>query len=191
MSYVIEKETWLRARGAPDVHQFFWYPVAQTAGLDEIADDGGLPPYYPLIVPSTNSNSEASPGVAWMETLNFEQEGIIEVLDIWLYAEWQSKVTVGGGDATNTISKMQISRDGGANWVDMTDNYTHAGVGMVMREREGIGLWVTSIVAGANQLALRLAHWTDDSVGGAGRSSSEARIRSCTMLTISYLKTGA
>lgn len=109
MSFVFQKEILLRARGMPDVHQFFWYPVAKTAGTDEIADDGGLPPYYPLVVPSTNINSEASPGVAWIATLDFEQDGTIEISDIWLYAEWQSKVTVGGGDATNTISKLQIS----------------------------------------------------------------------------------
>lgn len=74
--------------------------------------------------------------------------------------------------------------------MDITDNFSHAGGAMTPREREGIGCWIPSVVAGKDQLAVRLVHWTDDSVGGPGRSTSEALIRIDTMITISYKKTG-
>jgi len=129
-----------------------------------------------------------APGVAWSQLINFEQQGIINVISIFLYAEWQTKLTLGAGDATLTNSKLQISRDGGANWVDVTDVFSHANVVMTKQKRQSAGIWLATIVAGASQLGFRLVQWTNDSVGGAGRSSSEAQVRITTLSRITYRK---
>lgn len=164
------------------------YLVAEDAATDEIADDGTSPAFYPAAAHSTDSNSEAVPGIAWTENINFEQEGTIDLISIYAEFEWQTKLTLEGGDATNSISKIQISRDGGATWVDVTDNFTNPAVDMTNRKRFGVGLWITLILAGYNQLQFRLCHWTDDSVGGIGRSTSEAQIRCNSYVRLTYRK---
>jgi hypothetical protein len=173
---------------SPSIQEVTIFPVAEDVGTDEIADDGTTPPYGPAVVPGT-SNSEATPDVVWERYIDFEQTGIITVISIYLELYWQSQLTVGGGgDATLCSTKMQISRDGGANWVDITDNFDHGNAAMTPRVRIGVGRWLPTIVAGANQLGLRLVSWTNDTVGGPGTSSCEAQIRSDSLINIAYRK---
>ena len=174
--------------GKLNVQDVVIYPVAEDVSTDEIADDGTSPPYYPVAAHSTDSNAEVTPGVAWTEDIDFEQEGVVNLISIYAEFEWQTLVVVGGGDATNSLSKIQISRDGGATWVNLTDNFINPAIAMTNRIRAGVGLWIPTIVAGAAQLQFRLVHWTDDSVGGGGRSTSEAQIRSNSYVRITYRK---
>jgi hypothetical protein len=174
--------------GKPSVSDVVIYPVAVAAGTTVISDDGSSPAYYPTAPASTTSNNPAAPGVAWSQLIDFEQGGIITIISIEFDSRWQSKLTLGAGNATLTNSKLQISRDGGANWVDITDVFSHVNVAMTTKSRQGVGRWITTIVAGVSQLGVRLVHWTNDSVGGAGRSSSEAQVRSDLSLRITYRK---
>lgn len=171
--------------GKPNVQDVIIYPVAEDAGTDELADDGTAPAHYPAAAHSTNANAEGAPGVAWTEDVDFEQEGTITIISIYAEFEWQTRFLVGAGAGTQSSSKIQISRDGGANWVDLTDNFDNAAAVMTGRIRAGVGVWIPTIVAGANQLAFRLVHWTDD---GGGVSTSEAQIRSNSYVRITYRK---
>jgi hypothetical protein len=171
--------------GKPNVQDVVIYPVAEDAGVTELADDGSAPAYYPAAAHSTNANAEGAPGVAWSEDINFEQEGTITIISIYAEFEWQTRFLVGLGAGTQSSSKIQISRDAGANWVDLTDNFNNALAVMTTRNREGVGRWIATIVAGANQLAFRLVHWTDDA---GAVSTSEAQIRSNSFVRITYRK---
>jgi len=167
------------------VHDVVIYPVAEDAATTEIVDDGSSPAFYPAAAHSTAANAEGAPGVAWTEDVDFEQQGTITVISIYVELEWQTRFLVGAGAGTQSSSKVQISRDGGATWVDVTDNFNNALAVMTARNREGVGRWVGTIVAGANQLALRLVHWTDD---GGGVSTSEAQVRANSFIRLSYRK---
>lgn len=172
----------------PRVQELLVYPVAEDLDVTELTDTGASPAFMPVAAASTNSNSEAAPGVAWTEDVDFEQQGTVTVISFYAEFEWQSRVVVGLGDATESRSKIQISRDGGVTWVDLTDNFNNVAVAMATRVRAGVGRWVGTIVAGVNQLQFRLAHWTNDTVGGAGRSTSEAQIRSNSYVRLTYRK---
>lgn len=172
----------------PKVQEVIIYPVAEDLDTTELTDDGTSPAFMPAAAASTNSNSEAAPGVVLSEDINFEQAGTTTIISIYAEFRWQSKYTVGGGDATQSRSKVQISRDAGATWVDLTDNFNNASTVYVNRTRQGVGRWIPTVVAGANQLMVRLVHWTNDTVGGAGRSTSEAQLRSDSYLRITYRK---
>jgi len=169
----------------PNVQEVIIYPVAEDAGTDELAQDGSDPPWYPAAAHSTATNAEGAPGVAWVEDIDFEQEGTITIISIYAEFEWQTRFLVGAGAGTQSSSKIQISRDGGANWVDLTDNFNNAAAVMTNRIRAGVGVWIPTIVAGANQLQFRLVHWTDD---GGAVSTSEAQIRSNSFARIIYRK---
>lgn len=171
--------------GKPNVQEVIIYPVAEDAGVIELADDGASPAYYPAAPHSTAANAEGAPGIAWSEDLDFEQEGTIDIISIYAEFEWQTRFLVGAGAGTQSSSKIQISRDGGTNWVDLTDNFNNGAAVMTNRIRAGVGRWITTIVAGANQLQLRLVHWTDD---GGGVSTSEAQIRSNSYIRLTYRK---
>jgi len=171
--------------GKPNVQEIIIYPVAEDAGVTELAQDGSDPPWYPAAAHSTAANAEGAPGVAWAEDINFEQEGAINIISIYAEFEWQTRFLVGAGAGTQSSSKIQISRDGGANWVDLTDNFNNAAAVMTVRIRAGVGLWIPTIVAGANQLQFRLVHWTDD---GGAVSTSEAQIRSNSYVRVTYRK---
>jgi len=171
--------------GKPNVQEVIIYPVAEDAGITELAQDGSDPPWYPAAANSTAANAEGAPGVAWSEDIDFEQEGTINIISIYAEFEWQTRFLVGAGAGTQSSSKIQISRDGGANWVDLTDNFNNAAAVMTVRIRAGVGLWVPTIVAGANQLMFRGCHWTDD---GGAVSTSEMQLRSNSYIRITYRK---
>ena len=171
--------------GKPNVQEVIIYPVAEDAGVTELAEDGSDPPWYPAAAHSTAANAEGAPGVAWSEDIDFEQAGTINIISIYAEFEWQTRFLVGAGAGTQSSSKIQISRDGGANWVDLTDNFNNAAAVMTNRFRAGVGLWIPTIVAGANQLQFRLVHWTDD---GGAVSTSEAQIRSNSYVRVTYRK---
>lgn len=171
--------------GKPNVQEVIIYPVAEDAATTELTDDGTSPAYYPAVAHSTTANAEGTPGVAWSEDIDFEQEGTINIISIYAEFEWQTRFLVGAGAGTQSSSKIQMSRDGGASWVDLTDNFNNAAAAMTARIRAGVGLWVTTIVAGANQLQFRLVHWTDD---GGAVSTSEAQIRSNSYIRLTYRK---
>ena len=161
------------------------YPVAEDLTTTELDDDGTAPAFMPAVAHATTANAEGTPGVAWTELVDFEQLGTIDILSIYAEFEWQTRFVDNAGGGTNSISKIQISRDGGANWVDLTDNFSHAAIVMTNRLRAGVGVWIPTIVAGASQLGFRLVHWTDD---GGGTDESEAQIRSNSYVRITRRK---
>ena len=116
------------------------------------------------------------------EDINFEQQGTITVVSIFYELRWQQKYTAGGA-STGTWAKWQISRDGGANWVDVTDNVTEVNVAYQNKTRIGVGVHIPTIVAGANQLQLRLCAWVDDAA-----ASVETKVRCDTYLRVTYRK---
>jgi len=166
------------------VHTVEIYPVAEDATTTELADSGAVPPYYPAAPDVTLLN--AAPGhAAWSEDINFEQDGTINLISIYLELEWETMFVDNGGAGVNSISKMQISRDAGANWVDVTDDFTNPALVATNHIRQGAGLWITTVVAGANKLMLRLVHWTDDA---GGTDASSAQVRANTKMVITYRK---
>ena len=169
----------------PKIQEVIIYPVAEDAGVTEAADDGTSPAYYPAAAHSTAANAEASPGVAWSEDIDLEQEGAITIISIYFEFEWQTRFLIGAGAGTQSSSKIQISRDGGTTWVDVTDNFNNTAATMTNRIRAAVGAWITTLVAGANQLQFRLVHWTDDAGAVA---TSEAQIRSNSYVRLSYRK---
>ncbi len=172
--------------GKPNVNEVIIYPVAPALGVSAIADDGLAPAYYPAVEHSTAATSAAVPGVAWSQLINFEQDGPLNVISIYAEFEWQTRFVVGAGAGTKSSSKLQMSRDGGANWVDVTDQFDNAVAIMTNRKRAGVGLWLPTIVAGVSQLGFRLIHWTDDIVGAV--STSKAQIRSNSYIRLTYRK---
>jgi hypothetical protein len=171
--------------GKPNIQDVVIYPVAEDAGTTELADDGSSPAYYPAAAHSTNAVGEGAAVAAWTEDINFEQQGNINIISIYAEFEWQTRFLIGAGNGVNSVSKIQMSRDGGANFIDLTDNFINPLAVMTARVREGVGLWIPTIVAGANQLVFRLLHWVDV---GTGVSTSECQIRSNSFVRITYRK---
>jgi hypothetical protein len=171
----------------PEVQEATIYPVAPSLGIAQLDDDGTNPAYLASVI--TNVNDPTNPlAEVWKQDSTFLMDGTVVILSIFVYLEWQSLVAVGGGDATNSLSKIQVSKDGGVTWVDVTDDFTNPNIIMTTQVRSGVGRWFASIDPGANSLQIRLIQWTDDSVGGAGRSTSEAKIRSNSYIRIAYRK---
>jgi len=159
-----------------EVHDVIIYPVAEHAATTEIADDGTSPALYADTEPGT-ATSENNPNVHWSEDIDFEQSGTINVISIFAELRWQHKTS--GGTA---YSKVQMSRDGGENWVDMTDSIAETNVAYHAKTRIGVGRVVTTIVAGANQLEFRLVSWE------AGGATSGAKMRSDSYMRLTYRK---
>jgi len=160
-----------------EVQEVVIYPAAEDIATTELDGDGTSPNY---LAESSQSNineaaGEASP--AWTEDINFEQAGTIATISIYAELRWAQKQTGGG----TSSAKMQISGDGSATWVDLTDNVTETGTSYADKTRAGVGRWVTAITTGANQLQLRLVQW-------GGTTSSEVKLREDTYLRITYRK---
>jgi len=162
----------------PAVSDVVIYPVAEHAATTEIADDGTSPAFY-----ADNEDSgaggyvEGTPFEHWVEDIDFEQEGSIDVISIFAELRWQHKTS--GGTA---YSKVQMSRDGGSNWVDMTDSIAETNVAYQDKTRVGVGRFVTTITAGANQLQMRLVSWV------TAPNVSSAKMRSDSYIRITYRK---
>ncbi len=169
----------------PNVQEVVLHPVAPALTTTVAADDGNSPAFYPAAEHSTALTTKANPGIAWSQLLPFEPAGTITVISIYAYFEWQTRWVI---DAlgTKSSSLIQMSRDGGANWVDVTDQFDNSAIVMTNRIRKAVGLWVPTIVGGATQLGFRLIHFTDDVVGAV--STSKAQVRSNSEVRISYVK---
>jgi len=159
-----------------EVSDVIIYPVAEHAATTEIADDGTSPAFY-ADTESGTATLESAPNVHWSEDIDFEQSGTINVISIFAELRWEHKTS--GGTA---YSKVQMSRDGGSNWVDMTDSIAETNVAYQDKTRIGVGRFVTTIVAGANQLEFRLVSWE------AGGATSSAKIRSDSYMRLTYRK---
>tara|TARA_Y100000034_G_C6903927_1_gene418892 strand:+ start:1135 stop:3333 length:2199 start_codon:yes stop_codon:yes gene_type:complete len=170
---------------AAEVQEIVLYPAAIHQATTELTSDGETKIYaFDTLQTTASAISEGTAEAAWSELIDFEQEGTITVIGIYAEFEWQSRFIDNAGAGTNSVSKIQMTNDG-ASWVDITDNYSHATTSMTDRIRAGIGRWVTTITAGANQLGFRLVHWSDDA-GGTDRS--EAQIATNSYVRITYRK---
>jgi predicted dehydrogenase len=137
----------------------------------------------PTSAATTSAANEGSAAVAWSEDVDFEQEGTITVVSIYAEFHWHTQYTDGGG-SDNSYSKIQITGDGGSTWVDLTDTFANPTTGATtIRERNGVGRWISAITSGANQLQFRLVHWVSN-----GSDTSAARIRSNSYVRITYRK---
>ena len=152
------------------------YPVSEHAGTTEITDDGTSPAYY-ADTESGVATVEGTPNVHWLEDIDFEQKGTITIISMYLEFKWQHKTS--GGTA---YSKIQVSRDGGSNWVDLTDSIPETNAAYQIKVRAGVGNFISTIVAGANQLQFRLVSWE------AGAATSSAKIRSNSYIRVTYRK---
>ena len=158
-------------------HDVVFYPVAEDMGTTKIIDDGSSPALTDE-VSKTNANEvagEADP--SWSEDINFEHRGIITVVSIFYELRWQMKLT-GAGTA---YVKWQISGDGGATWVDITDNITETDTNYVNKIRIGVGKHIPIITAGSDQLQLRVCAWTD-------ATSVEIKVRCDCNIRLTYVK---
>lgn len=160
----------------PNIQDVIIYPVSEHAGTAEITDDGTSPAYY-ADTESGTATVEGTPNVHWLEDINFEQVGTITIISMYIEFEWEHKTSAG-----TAYSKIQISRDGGSNWVDITDSIAETNAAYQNKLRAGVGNFVSTIVAGANQLQFRLVSW--EAAGG----TSSAKIRSNSYVRITYRK---
>lgn len=158
-----------------EVHDVVIYPVAKTGGTTPISDDGSSPSFEG----EEDHTGDTDFTEAWNEDIDFEQDGALALISIFMEIHLQIKIS---GGATGTV-KLQISGDAGGSWVDVTDDLTTVEAAYVDKTRIGTGLWITGIVAGANQLKFRLMHKTSD----AGETVY-TQIRTDTYSRISYRK---
>ncbi len=160
------------------------YPVAEDMATTEIDDDGTSPALTGAVSDVHITEAAAMADPAWLEYIDFEQLGTITIISIYYELHWQQRFTVGGGGGSESYAKWQISRDGGANWVDVTDNVVENNAAYQDLTRSGVGVHIPTIVAGANQLGLRLCQWVDVD----GTSSVETKVRSDSYIRITYRK---
>lgn len=160
-----------------EVQEVIIYPAAEDRATTELDGDGTSPNY---LAESSQSNADEAAGMAspaWAEDFDFEQAGTITLISIYAELHWAQKQTGGG---TSSV-KMQISGDGGSTWQDISNNVTETGTSYADKIRIGVGRWITTITAGANQLQLRLVQW-------GGVTSSQVRLRENSYLRILYRK---
>ena len=158
------------------VQEVVIYPVSEHAGTTEITDDGTSPAFY-ADTESGAATVEGTPNVHWLEDINFEQAGTINIISMYLEFEWEHKTS--GGTA---YSKIQISGDGGGTWVDVTDSIAETNATYQNKLRAGVGNFVSTITAGANKLQFRLVSWE------ASGNTSSVKIRSNSYVRITYKK---
>ncbi|MDP2672212.1 MAG: hypothetical protein Q8O84_00170, partial [Nanoarchaeota archaeon] len=161
------------SNGVLRVKDVIIYPVSAGIGTTVLATDGTNPSYVSasgVDIVHTTTTGIASETVGWTSSINFEQEGTINVIGFYVEFEWQSQFTVGAGIGTGTQSKLQISNDAGVSWTNVTDLYTHANAALTTRIRAGVGQWITTITAGVNQLQFRLIHGVEANDGVSSSS---------------------
>ena len=149
------------------------YLVAEDMGVTELTDNGSNPAFTGAVseTHATEGTAEASP--AWTENYDLEQAMTTNIVSVFYDLEAQVKIT-GAGTA---YSKWQMSGDGGATWVDVTDNFSTTSTDYEDFVRIGVGIPFSTIVAGADQLQARLCCWTSaTSVQSKIRSNSYVRI---------------
>ena len=170
----------------PKIQEVVLYTTAADMGTTELTNDGTSPVYRPAAAVSTTVITEATPGVVLTHTIDFEQEGTVNLISIYFECEWQTRFVAGTGDSTASLSKFQISRDGGTNYIDVTDNFSNAAAVMTNRIRAGASLPITTIVTGVNQLIVRCVHWLNGTV--AGTAASEGQVRNTSYIRLTYRK---
>lgn len=162
----------------PDVDDRVIYPVAEDQGTTEISDDGSSPALTAEVSKTNATEGAAEADPSWSEDIDFEEFGTITVISIYYELHWQQKRTGG----TTCSAKFQISGDGGATWVDVTDNEAETSTSYVDKTKIGVGRHITTITKGSNQLQLRLCAWTDG-------TSVQTKVRSDSYIRVSYKKT--
>lgn len=105
------------------------------------------------------SNTEFEELLLFQATV--DTNGIISVQDIFL--------DIFSDNSANAVSKLQISGDGGTNWIDVTDKIP---TGLDI-ERAGAGLWISSIQTGENKLKIRIVGKSTDGLAATVRVSRD------------------
>ena len=165
----------------PQVAEVVIYPAAEDLGTTVLTDEGSSPPYTATSASTTSSTYTT----AWSESVNFEPSGTSTIVAIYAEFEWQTRFVDNSGSAASSVSKIQISGNGGSSWVDMTDEFTNTATSYTNRVRIGVGQWISTVAAGSNQLQIRLVHRTNT---GSSADASNAQIRVNSYLRISYRK---
>ena len=165
----------------PQVAEVVIYPAAEDLGTTVLTDEGASPPYTATSASTTSSTYTT----AWSESVNFEPSGTSTIVAIYAEFEWQTRFVDNSGSAASSVSKIQISGNGGSSWVDMTDEFTNTATSYTNRVRIGVGQWISTVAAGSNQLQIRLVHKTNT---GSSADASNAQIRVNSYLRISYRK---
>lgn len=167
--------------------------IINTGAPALVTDDGSAPQYDTVAVSTENAAPPAAMSplgtILLTETVNsglsvFDYFRIDEVaFDI----EWATKLTVGAGDATKTYSQLWIS-DGAGTMVAVSDVFEHINAAYTTQIRKGRYLASMSIpfLPAPGGFSLYLFHWTNDSVGGAGRSTSEGKLRLNSVAKVTY-----
>ena len=165
----------------PQVAEVVIYPAAEDLGTTVLTDEGSSPPYTATSASTTSSTYTTT----WSESVNFEPSGTSTIVAIYAEFEWQTRFVDNSGSAASSVSKIQISGNGGSSWVDMTDEFTNTATSYTNRVRIGVGQWISTVAAGSNQLQIRLVHKTNT---GSSADASNAQIRVNSYLRISYRK---
>ncbi len=154
------------------------YIVAEDIGTTEIPEWTGVPL---LTAESSKANANEGAGEAdpnWSEDIDFESDGTITIVSIQYTIHFQMKITgAGTGNA-----KLQISGDGGSNWVDFSVDLTETGTTYADKVIIGTGRHITAVTKGANQLQIRVVTWSN-------ATSVETKMRSDSYIRPTYKKT--
>lgn len=93
-----------------------------------------------------------------------DKDRAVSVLNLYLFTMYNNSL--------NGRCKLQISRDGGTTWVDMTDTVLDG----FFEGREGPGLWINTINPGDNQLKIRLMGLSTDGANATIRLRQDSSL---------------
>ena len=155
------------------VNDFVIYLAAEDMAATELTDNGSSPVFTAEVSKTTANEAAGVASPAWSEDYNLEQAMTVNLVSVFMDLEAQLKIT---GSGTG-YAKWQMSGDGGATWVDVTDNFSTTSTDFEDFIRIGVGVPFAVIVAGANQLQARLCTWT-------GATSVQSKIRSNTYIRV-------
>jgi hypothetical protein len=169
--------------------------IINTGAPALVTDDGSAPQYD--TEGSTAGNSALPAVFELIDTFllpesnndgctNFDS---LVVNELEFDIEWATKLTVGAGDATKTYSQLWAT-DGGGTFVAVSDVFEHINAAYTTQIRKGRFLLTMPIplIPLGSKFMLCLAHWTNDSVGGAGRSTSEGKLRLNSVAKVTYCR---